>query len=158
MNAEIVNRFISTSQSVLKDYFNLPVSPGGPPSVIGSGTPLEPVSVMISVFGDLSGQFILGYSEAVALNVARSMMMNPDYTPLDDLCISALSELGNIIGGMTATELAALGYQCDIAPPSVVRGDHVVLNTQSDRILVLPLTCEAGGFLLYVALKETKAS
>ncbi|MCC7476845.1 chemotaxis protein CheX [bacterium] len=155
MNAEVINRFVSSSQAVLNDYFNLPVGSGGPPSVMGSGASLQPVSVIVSVFGDLSGQFVLGYSEEVALNIARSMMMNPDYPELDDLCISALSELGNIIGGMTATELTAMGFECDIAPPSVVRGEHVTMSVQLDKILVLPLKCRAGEFYLYIALKES---
>lgn len=155
MNAEIINRFVAASQAVLNDYFNLPVGSGGPPTVQGSGAALQPVSVIVSVFGDIAGQFVLGYPEDVALNIARSMMMNPDYPDLDDLCISALSELGNIIGGMTATELTAMGYECDIAPPSVVRGEHVRMNVQTDKILVLPLTCRAGEFYLYVALRES---
>jgi chemotaxis protein CheX len=154
VNAEIVNKFIGAVGSVLSEYFNITVKPGGGPSVAGNGMPMDEVMVILSIIGDLEGQFMFGYSDETALNVARSMMGNPDYEAFDDLCRSALSELSNIVGGMSTTQLAAMGFVCDLAPPSVITGSNMRVQMSATPMLVVPVDTSAGVIRLFIAVRK----
>ena len=155
MNAEIVNKFLGATTTILTDYFSFQVESGGAPEIIPNNAPLSPVNVLLDMSGDLEGQFVLAYSNEAALGVSRAMMGNPDYPELDDMCTSALSELGNMIGGSTATELAAMGYVCNLAPPIVINmtngGGEIKFSTPV--LLVMPIKTDKGDFKVCIGLK-----
>jgi chemotaxis protein CheX len=98
---------------------------------------------------------MFGYEPETALGIARAMMGNPDYPEFDDLCRSALSELANIVGGNAATGLAEMGLTCDLAPPSVITGDHMTIQTSASPMLFVPVNSSCGDFKLFIALKQS---
>lgn len=156
MNAEVINKFIGSVATVLSEYFQITVQPGGEPGVAKSGMQMDSVMVMVSVIGDLEGQFMFGYSDTTALSVARAMMGNPEYPEFDDLCRSALAELGNIVGGMSATQLAGMGMHCDLAPPSVITGHEMHVQLSANPMLMLPVNSSAGDFRFFIAVRKAE--
>ena len=156
MNVQVVNQFLVAAKTVLNDYFSLPVSPAGKPSAIPVSTPMEAVTVVLELTGDLEGQFIVSYSHQVALNIARKMIGNPDYPQFDDMCRSALAELTNMIAGTTSTGLADLGYACSLAPPMVYTNTAHPLEFTVDKLLSVPLVSEVGNFKVLVGLKPSE--
>ncbi len=111
--------------------------------------------MVLEISGDLSGQFLLGFKEDVALGIARSMMMNPDYAEFDDMCRSAIAELGNMTAGMASTGLSEIGVMVDLLPPMVVTGSNVSIHFSVPVIIGLPLQSTAGDIRVYIALKNS---
>lgn len=153
MNAEVVNRFLGATTTVLTDYFNIAIEPAGTPIALQPSSAMEPITVVLELLGDLQGQFLLAYTDEVALETARAMMFNPDYPVFDDLCRSALAELGNMIAGMTSTALSEMGFMCELAPPIVVIGKNVSIAFAVPVVIALPLKASVGNFRVCVALK-----
>lgn len=154
MNAEIVNKFITAVSTVLSEYFHITVQPGGAPGIAQSGMQMDSVMVMVSIIGDLEGQFMFGYSDETALSVARAMMGNPEYPEFDDMCRSALAELGNIVGGMSATQLTGMGFHTDLAPPSVITGHDMHVQMSANPMLMVPVRSSAGEFRFFIAARK----
>lgn len=155
MNAEVINKFLWATTTVLGEYFSIEISAGGPPQAFAPTTAMEPVTVVLEISGDLSGQFLLGCREDVALRIARAMMSNPDYAACDDLCRSALAELGNMTAGMAATGLSELGIMVELSPPIVITGSAMSVHFSVPVIIGLPLASSAGNFRLYLALQDS---
>jgi chemotaxis protein CheX len=153
VNAEVVNRFLGATKTVLTEYFNITIDSTGTPLALQPSSAFEPITVVLELLGDLEGQFLLAYSNEVALETARAMMYNPEYPAFDDLCKSALAELGNMIAGMTSTALAEMGFMCELAPPIVVIGKNVHISLAVPVVIALPLKASVGDFRVCVALK-----
>ena len=110
--------------------------------------------MLLEFTGDLVGHFVIGYQPETALNIARAMMMNPEHPELDDLGKSALSELGNMIGGMSSTGLTELGLSCDLAPPLLIMGQNITVQFHVPVLVSLPISTSAGELKLSIGLKE----
>ena len=67
------------------------------------------VSISINLVGDIKGYIHLNFTEDSAKNIASALMMGMPIDEFDEMSISALSELGNMILGGTATNLSELG-------------------------------------------------
>jgi chemotaxis protein CheX len=157
VDAAIVNRFFSATTQILSGYFGIEVSGAGQPRIVLPSADLDPITVLLSLTGDLEGQFVLGYDPAVALGIARSMLGRPA-AALDNLGLSALGELSNLIAGRTATELAGMGYFCGIAPPLVLQGGNGgTMQFSAPHLIALPIQSGAGQFHVYIGLKKHEA-
>ena len=156
MDAEVVNKFLKAASSILTDYFSVSVKSVGDLHVVVSTSALEPVTVIIDLIGDLRGQFLLGFSQDAALKLVRQMMGNSQYPALDDVGMSALAELGNMITGQTSTSLAAMGYTCDMAPPMVATGDEINMQFSVPKLLSLPITTSIGELKIGIALSSSQ--
>jgi chemotaxis protein CheX len=154
LNAEIINKFIKATTEILTNYFNVEVKGCGALQAVPQHMALDPVSVVLDLSGDLVGQFLVGYSQDVALTIARAMMMNPDYPEFDEMCRSALAELGNMIGGMSSTGLTELGITCDLTPPLVITGSNITIQFQVPVLVCLPIQSSAGDFRVCIGLKQ----
>lgn len=157
MNAEVVNKFLGATTTVLADYFNIGINPGGTPIAVPPSTAMEPVTVVLEMNGDLTGQFLLGCSQQVALDVTRAMMSNPDWPEFDDMCRSAMAELGNMIAGTASTRLSEIGMLVDLTPPLVVTGNNISVHFSVPVILSVPVNTSVGELRVFIALKPGAA-
>jgi chemotaxis protein CheX len=158
LDAAIINQFLVSTQSVLRDYFNIHIMGSGAPRAVKSEESMEPLTVVLGFTGDLEGHLFLGYQLNVALSVARAMMGNPLYPKLDEMCVSALSELGNMVGGTTATKLAGLGYVCNLLPPAVISTGQQPPETLVPLLIRLPLDTSSGPISICVGLRPAATS
>lgn len=156
VNAEIVNKFFGSTATVLRDYFHLDVSSGGSASLVKMPAALDHVSVILSFTGDLTGQFVMGFSSEMALNMARTMIGNAEYERFDELCQSAIGELGNMICGMTSAELTTMGYTCDIAPPVVLVNEHASMSFGVPTLIAQPISTPNGAFRICIGMSPSK--
>jgi len=154
VNADIINKFLHATKTVLSEYFSISVISGGAPTTVKGSEALEDISVIIGVTGDMYGQFLIGCTSNTALNIARSMMSSPDYPQFDEMCQSALSELGNMIGGMSATGLAEMGFMCELAPPSIVIATNSAASISTSLMICLPMETSAGEFKTCIGLQS----
>ena len=93
----------------------------------------EGIAIAVNLVGDIRGRILLRFTEDAAKQIASALMMGMPIETLDDMSMSALSELGNMVSGGTATHLSESGVAADITTPSVIRG-AILLETQTVTI------------------------
>ena len=120
VNAEHINTFLMAATKILSDMCGC-TPKVGKPTVKGTEFSDDTVVILIGVTGELRGQVLITFSEQIACDIAGKMCMMP-IEQLDELSISAISELGNMIMGNAATVFSVNGVGIDITPPTVARG------------------------------------
>jgi len=103
------------------------------------------IIVMIGITGDLHGQVMFSLEESAACYVASKMMMGIPVTELDEMSLSALSELTNMILGTSATAFYNDGIEVNITPPSIVVGFNMQVSADKVmKIMCVPLILANG--------------
>ena len=151
INVECINPFLMASTSILKEMcqYDLKV---GKPYVKTTEFDNDSVIIMIGVTGEMRGQVLMAFTLTKACDVASKMMMGMPVSQLDEISMSAISELGNMIMGNAATMLSTKGIGIDITPPTVCQG-RVAIMTGAKNICI-PLNIGAVTLLeLYIAVK-----
>jgi len=88
------------------------------PSLIGGEENLV-VGIYFNLEGDLTGSFMFLLDKESALALLN-MMMPMEFTEFDEMCNSALKEIGNILSGAYISSLAALtNLKISISVPSI---------------------------------------
>ncbi len=155
MKAEFINPFVTAGIEVLESVIkSRPES--GQLAVRSATFTTQQSSIVIGVTGAVRGHVVYGMSLVTATKVAAAMSSTPPMT-FDELASSAVAELGNMISGNAAGLLARAGYQCEITPPTLVRGANIEVSTTTPA-LVVPLYTDLGKIEINVALEETSAA
>jgi chemotaxis protein CheX len=147
--AQFLEPFVEAARAVLTEELGIEVTPGKLALAAGAATTLD-VTVVIGITGRLTGFAVYGMSTAMATAIL-SKMLDTRVTELDDVALSGIAELGNVITGRATTLLA------DIAPPILLLGAGSRLSTVSIQRLVIPLNTEFGTMHAQVAIKVTAA-
>lgn len=153
MNVECINPFLEAAIAIVRDACQLELTVGKP---YAKKVEFEQDSVviMIGVTGEMRGQVILTIDVNKACSIASMMMMGMPVNELDDMALSAISELGNMIMGNAATLLSTRGIGIDITPPSVGRGNGTI-DTVYTKNLAIPMTHDGDVFLeINIAIKQ----
>lgn len=154
MKVEHINPFIQATQSIMKEVCNLEVKLGKPyiskPAYEGTS-----LMVIVGVTGDLRGQVLINMDVTAALKIASYMMMGMPVEELNDMAISAISELGNMILGNTATIFFNNDISLDITPPSVCLGDNMTISITDSQTICIPLIFDEDQVMeINVGIKE----
>ncbi|OYT72116.1 MAG: chemotaxis protein CheX [Armatimonadetes bacterium JP3_11] len=152
MKAEYINPFISAAMNVFQMMVGITPQKGQLSARKGIFTSQQ-CNIVLGVTGQLEGQIIIGMSIFTADKIA-SKMLGTTIRTFDELAASAIAELGNMISGAALTELAARGIQCNLSPPSLIRGTNVRISTLEIPTLVVPLQTEMGDVEINVGLCE----
>lgn len=153
MRAEVVNAFLNAAKTVLTAETGSDVSMGTP-RVEAGPIASHGVGVVVGMTGKLEGLAIYTVDKQAALKVL-SAMSGETVTELDELGLSGIAELGNVITGRAATSLAKSGWPFQISPPAIVNGNGPTrISTLAPRRLVVPLKGEFGTFEIHLAIQE----
>lgn len=128
MDARIVNALIAAVVNTLKTLMN--ISPTvGKPGLLKEIKPKFDMVTVIGFSGGVEGNLIYSFSPDTALKIVSKMMGLP-YDSLDELAMSAIGELGNMIAGALAMNLEKVGCRINISPPTVVTGSNLKLSVE----------------------------
>ena len=117
----------------------------------------DSVVINVGVTGQVNGGVLVAFKENVACDIASKMCMMP-ISNLDEISMSALCELGNMILGNAATVLSTKNYVVDITPPSIIQGKFHITGAFTQNICV-PLTYEGDKVIeLDISLREGKGN
>lgn len=152
MNSEYINAFLVSAASVLQNACGISLS-AGKPYVKKTSFDGNSVVICIGITGQVGGQVLLAFRNDVACDIASKMCMMP-ITDLDELSLSALSELGNMILGNAATVLSTKNITIDITPPTIIQGNFKVENIFAQNICI-PMTFD-GDKLIEVDVSVTE--
>ncbi|HEX2950029.1 MAG TPA: chemotaxis protein CheX [Armatimonadota bacterium] len=153
MKVEFVNPFLQAGSDVLIQFVGGSAE-YGQLAVRSAIFTSQELSIVVGVSGKIKGQVIYGMSTVTASKIAAAMM-GTEVVTFDEMAMSAISELGNIISGNAMTLLSDAGFTCDITPPTIVRGLAVQIATHTPA-LVVPLITACGNLDINVALQETE--
>jgi len=138
MKAEYVNPFLQAFDSVVGQVVNVKPEKGNLYVKEGSVKSGE-VVITIGVTGDLTGTVILNMSEYAAKYIASKMMYGMEVKELDDMAKSAISELGNMIAGNSASFFLNIGKNINITPPSLYTGSNMTVYAYKGKALCVPM-------------------
>lgn len=141
MKAEHINPFLDAFNNVIKQLLNIDTEKGK--LYLKEGTlKSQGVAITIGVTGDLSGHVVLNMGETAARGIASKMMFGMPVNELDDMAKSALSELGNMVAGNSASFFANLGMSINITPPSLYTGDNMSIFSYNAKTICVPLNVD----------------
>jgi len=109
------------------------------------------VWLKIGILGQLQGNIVFGFPRQVALRIISAMMGGYSVTELDELALSAISELGNMISGNASSIMYDEGIAIDITPPVVISSPDHNEVIRSQAIAVSLVLDQIGEFEIYVA-------
>ncbi len=152
LSADIINPFLMAGMQMLRDVSQVQTSIGKPtvkPAMFKDDT----IVIMIGIVGEMRGQVMLAFPNEIACLVAGNMCMSPT-TEMNELYMSAICELGNMIMGNAATIFSTKGIGIDITPPTVCIGNMTITPTAAHNISV-PLQLEDGRAIdVNISVKE----
>jgi CheY-specific phosphatase CheX len=150
MNADVINAFTGAVKDVLSQEMGEPIDLGdarlqGGPYQVGD------ITVVVGLAQRIEGAVLLGISQSTAKQYLSSVL-GEAVEELDELALSGIAELGNMIAGSAGVRLAELGYETVIAPPTVFM-DGGTISTLNLPRLVVPVTSPCGVIDLQLAAR-----
>ena len=152
MKEDYVNSFLAPAKLVWEKEMGVDLEVVGA-EVTSNQFTTDDITVIIGVSGRLEGNVLYGFSEESAQSIVAVMMGEPVTTINDELALSAIGEIGNMITGNAAARLAQLGYTCNISPPVIINPAGSRFTTVVPQILVR-FTSPVGGLAVRIGLTE----
>lgn len=151
INVEHINPFLVASTKILKEMCFVDAKVGKP-YIKNPAFFEDTLIILIGFTGEMKGQAMIAFENDVACDIASKMIMMP-ITEMDDLAKSAISELGNMIMGNTATIFSTKGIAIDITPPTVGTGT-VSFSTNFASNICVPLIYDENKTIeIHIAIK-----
>jgi len=153
LQVSIIQCFSSATIETFKQMCAMEVSPGKPHAKTAGDT-VYGVSGVVGLTGDVQGVLALTIGEKSALKIVGGFT-GDSYDSINAGVIDGVKELSNIITGAAKTKLDDLGYNYSLSLPKVVAGYNYIANPgPGTKVVIIPFTCEAGDFMLDIALKS----
>ena len=141
MDVKHVNPFIDAFASVMPMLGFSKVEKGGlkinSRNISGNG-----VIVILGIVGEIRGNVVYIIDLESAKKIASTMMMGMPVEELDQMSISALSELTNMLTANAATCFSTMGITIDISTPTLLIGDNVDVKMSSEQVLCVELLAD----------------
>jgi len=151
MDARFVNALIAAVVNTLKTLLNVTAAVGKP-GILKEIKPKYDMVTVIGFSGGVEGNLIYSFNPSTALRIV-SKMMGFEYESLDDLAMSAIGELGNMIAGALAMNLEKVGCRIIISPPTVVTGKNLKLTVEGLAINLLTSIFDADDAEVILSTK-----
>ena len=138
LSVEYINPFLAAATTILKQTCMIEAAIGKP-GLKDMKVSHDSLIIIIGITGDVRGQVIIEFNNAVACDIAGKMMMQGPLPELGEIGFSAICELGNMVLGNAATLFSSQGIGIDITPPTVGMGD-MSFSASFTKNLCIPLT------------------
>lgn len=151
-----IEALVHAAVQTLEALFGAPPQLGSIQMVMAGQREEQEVNVAVGFTGTVSGQVLLGLSREVALSLASHLIMS-EAVEFDELVVSALGEVGNLVAAAAAIRLHEHGMKCDITVPTVILGDHLQVRWPNLYVQKLPLSLAQGSLELTIGLKTDRS-
>ena len=158
VDARYVNPFITAGITVFRKVAGIELRRGHL-SYKDKPDPTHGVSIIIGVYGFLTGQIVYSFKRELADRVVEAMMA--DVTPQERkvMYIDALGELANMITGNAASLLnQKKDLALKITTPAIAMGDNLSVKLVSSPTIVLGLYSQYGQVEINIALRESETT
>ncbi len=155
MKEEFVNSFLVPAKFVWEKELGQPLELANAQMVDQQFTTDE-VTAIIGVSGRLEGNVLYGFSESTARAVV-SVMLDEEVDKFnDEIGLSALGEIANMITGNAATRLAQAGYPCQISPPVIIEPVGSRFTTTGGSQILVTFSSPLGPLSVRISLREAR--
>ncbi len=146
MKAEHINPFIQASQIVIQEITGMnPML--GKIYIKNSLYDHDHIIVLIGLTGELEGNVIMSLKESLACKISSIMLGGTTITVVDEMTISAISELCNMILGKVAGIFAVNNINVDITPPSILNREAFLKHQPKATLICIPLEFAGGEYV-----------
>lgn len=146
MKAEHINPFIQASQNVIQEITGMsPIL--RKIYVKDSLYDDDHVIVLIGLTGELEGNVIMSLKQPLACKITSIMLGGMPIVGIDEMAISAISELCNMILGNVASIFAENNINIDITPPSILNWETFLKLTPKWKLICIPLELTDGEYV-----------
>ena len=152
MKEEYVNPFLAPAKLVWKNELKSSLDLVSAELVAHQFT-TEDVTAVIGISGKVYGNVLYGFSKETS-DAAIAIMLGEGVEVTDELALSALGELANMITGNAATELANAGYPCSISPPVMIEPVGSRISTLGRQQILVSFKSGVGPFCIRISLSE----
>lgn len=147
MNVKYINPFLASSVSVIEAMMQVKPSVGQV-ALLPVESRSDSLLLKIGILGQFQGDVVFSFPHQVALRIVSVMMGGYPVSELDEMCRSAIAELGNMISGNATTMLYNEGIVVDITPPNIIM-DHSLFVQK--RAITIPLDLsDIGNFNIHM--------
>ena len=154
MKEEYVNSFLVPAKLIWKKELGQDLTVESA-EVVSHQFTTEDLTAIIGVSGRLEGNVLYGFTEESALRVVSAMVGEEVEDLRNDLALSALGEIANMITGNAATYLAQAGYPCQISPPVIVEPRGSRFTIMGSTQILVSFTSPLASLSVRISLRET---
>jgi chemotaxis protein CheX len=150
MNEAVIRAFTTAARDVLSQEIGGPVDLKAP-RLQGGPYEVEGITVVVALAQRIQGAVLLGLEKSTAMQYL-SNIVGEQVDELDEMALSGIGELGNMIAGAAISRLSEIGYETVLAPPTVYVGGGTISTLTLPR-LVFPVVCRFGALDLQLAAR-----
>lgn len=155
MNEDYVNAFLTPAVLVWEKELATKLALSGAEQVASQFTTNE-LTALIGISGQLEGNVLYGFSQESARTIA-SKMIGHEIVEMDELALSAIGEIANMITGNAATQLASLGAVCEITPPVIIEPSGSRFTTFGGPQILVRFTSDLGPLHIRLSITEGRS-
>ncbi len=111
------------------------------------------LTTIIGLSGKIKGNVALSMSYETARKIASAMMMGMEVTEIDEISVSALGEITNMICGQAAIALSIQDLPVNITPPTIIHGDNIKAVISQVETIVVDISSSLGSIELNLGLE-----
>ncbi|MCK6598490.1 MAG: chemotaxis protein CheX [Bdellovibrionaceae bacterium] len=153
LDKRLINSFVDGVASTLQTMANTPVTFGKPfvePKFAARG---EIAGVVGMVSHDWKATLTLSFPKPAILSILENML-GEKFTDITDEVHDAVGELTNMIYGSAKGSLNDMGYNFEMAIPTVIKGQFIMLQHTKSATLVIPfkLTQQNAEFFIEISV------
>ena len=148
MQPDLLEAFSMSIQEVLANLCQCEVTVN-PPKVMNISETTEDITIVLNIAGKISGQILYTMNINSGSELVSSMIGMPvsKIEESDELSISTLSEISNIITGNALTRLSENGFYCEAtAAPLIIFGKNKVLKVLNPIAQTFVSSTSIGDF------------
>jgi CheY-specific phosphatase CheX len=154
MRQEFVNPFLTAAQHVFEVELGQELKFSGP-RVTEDTITSEDITAFIGVTGRLEGNVFYGFKRAVARSILTIMLEKPP-AGMDQMALSALGKIANMITGNAAIGLAGAGFSTGLTPPTLIQPKGSKFTALGCPQIVVDLESECGPFPVRISLRKNE--
>jgi len=154
LKADIVNPFVEAGINVIKELTNIEVRRGHLTYRV-TPAPAYEVSIIIGVFGFMTGQVVYSMKKEVAVRLVQRILGDVSAEQLKELFIDTLGEVANMITGNAASLLnRRQDHSLTITTPAIVTGSQVSVRLVPNPTVALGMYTPYGPIEINLALEQ----
>lgn len=111
------------------------------------------LTIIIGLSGSMKGNVALSMPYDTAEKIASAMMMGMEIEKMDEISVSALGEMANMVCGQAAIELSSQDISIDITPPTVIHGDRLKAYISQVETTVVEISSALGSIELNLSIE-----
>jgi chemotaxis protein CheX len=152
MNIDFINPFVEASYEILKEVLQVEIKREDI-YLKSQVSNIKGIAALIGLFGNVEGRLILDMSPETAIQIATKMV-GENFNTVNEMVVNVITEVANMITANAITKLHNRGYNLDLTPPTIIKGNDIEITDKDLEALVVPLRMQYGLVEINVATKE----